>query len=65
MATKDETKEKESRGYEFPKGTAQRLERARRDHGHRSVNALMWEEIVGPWLSAHEARSAKQKKEGR
>ena len=50
---------KESRGFEFPKGTMDRLEAARRRHGDRSVNARV-EAVVLAWLDADEAKAAKR-----
>lgn len=54
MATQPD---KESRGFEFPKGTLARLEEARRRHGDRSVNKRV-EAIVLPWLDEDERRAA-------
>lgn len=55
MATQ---KDKESRGFEYPKGTGERLEAARKRHGHRSINALLWFEVLEPWLDEDEAAAS-------
>jgi hypothetical protein len=53
-----QTKGKEYRTLEVPGGTRERLEEARKRHGHRSINALVWS-VLGPWLDADEEKSAK------
>lgn len=60
MATQ---KDKESRGFEFPKGTLGRLEESRRRHGDRSVNERV-NNVLLAWLEEDE-RAAKAKRGGR
>lgn len=57
MATQ---RDKESRGFEFPRGTLARLEEARRRHGDRSVNERV-NVVVLAWLEEDE-RAAKAKR---
>lgn len=53
---KQQQEKKESRGFEFPRGTMARLEEARRRHGDRSVNARV-EAVVLAWLDSDEAKA--------
>lgn len=58
MATQNN---KESRGFEFPAGTLERMEAARKRHGERSINSLLGS-IVLPWLDADEAPAREKRK---
>lgn len=51
------SKDKESRGFDYPKGWGKRMDEARAREGLRSVNEL-FARVMGDYLDESEARAA-------